>query len=874
MISFNKLFALICLTLSSLQPAFSQVVPCPANIDFETGTFQHWNVQSGSVIQNIWYPNGTHTGFHGINSGSDTDYYGGFPIVAPGGGSYSLQLGNDVHGDFQKRARYYIHVPQGMSNYSFTYKMAVVVEDPSHSPSLQPKVVLRAYDSASTQPIPCTERIYVASNTMAGFSTSNNNPTVRYLPWNTGVIDLSGYAGNTVIVDVETYNCYAGVHFAYCYFDVVSCGSYGTSLLSCRLDSCGIILSAPGGYQSYQWYTSSWTPVATGQTVCVTPPSTPSPYFVVLTPFANVGCTDTLQTQPLADLSLQVATDSICFESGLPVQVTAITSGGIAPLSVQWSGQGLSCNNCLNPVITPTGGQKNIITATDSNGCFRRDTVTFIESNFTIDAGDSFVTCIGVPVNLNALVSPGSGNYFYSWSPAGGLSNVNALTPTFTPTSGLLGTATYVLRVDSGFCYKTDSITITTLPNDFSLSDTAICKGTIFQMASSGHPMFTYTWVPSLGVSNPNVVNPILNIDTTRTYTVMASYPTCPTIIKAVTIEVDPIPKVSLGPDLAKCQWDLLPVVANVTPSWFPNYTYTWVPAPPVPNTNVSHFLFSGQQSTGLSLTVTTPAGCMGKDSMHVTVHQGNFAAISPEDTAICPGNTVSLHATGGVLYDWTPGLYLSDSTKPLVSAQPPKDIEYELIVTDTNGCFDTVYTSIKVYSEGYLNLPDTVYLYPEESYEMNPGGNALYFIWSPPVGLSAPPGVNPTTISNPVAQPENNTRYMVRATTEGGCIVYDTIEVIIKDESLLDLPNAFSPASGTYNEVFRIIRRGAAVLKYLRIYNRWGNKVFETDNIDEGWDGRYNGVLQPVGTYVYVVEAVSSRGKTFKKSGNVTLIR
>jgi gliding motility-associated-like protein len=62
--------------------------------------------------------------------------------------------------------------------------------------------------------------------------------------------------------------------------------------------------------------------------------------------------------------------------------------------------------------------------------------------------------------------------------------------------------------------------------------------------------------------------------------------------------------------------------------------------------------------------------------------------------------------------------------------------------------------------------------------------------------------------------------------------------------------------------------------LKSFRVYNRWGQKVFETQQIDEGWDGVYNDHPQPVGVYVYIVEAVTRSGRYFYKQGNVTLIR
>src|SRR5690606_35447476 len=137
--------------------------------------------------------------------------------------------------------------------------------------------------------------------------------------------------------------------------------------------------------------------------------------------------------------------------------------------------------------------------------------------------------------------------------------------------------------------------------------------------------------------------------------------------------------------------------------------------------------------------------------------------------------------------------------------------------------------------------------------YEMNPGGNALYYQWWPPVGLTAAPGVNPTKIANPIAMPEVNTRYYVDAMTEAGCVIRDSIDVIVNNESIVFMPNAFSPGSAS-NGVLRVGTLGSVTLKSFRIFNRWGTKIFETNNIEEGWDGKYNGQPQPMGVYVYIV--------------------
>jgi gliding motility-associated-like protein len=119
---------------------------------------------------------------------------------------------------------------------------------------------------------------------------------------------------------------------------------------------------------------------------------------------------------------------------------------------------------------------------------------------------------------------------------------------------------------------------------------------------------------------------------------------------------------------------------------------------------------------------------------------------------------------------------------------------------------------------------------------------------------------------------PEVRTRYFVTATTEHGCTITDSVDILVK-ETLLDMPNAFMPGSSS-NPVFKPSKRGIAKLNSFTIYNRWGNKVYSSTNIDAGWDGTYNDVAQPLGVYMYVIDAVSDSGRLLKMQGNVTLIR
>ncbi len=533
--------------------------------------------------------------------------------------------------------------------------------------------------------------------------------------------------------------------------------------------------------------------------------------------------------------------------------------------------------------LTPTTGDTVIacpqVTTTyqvgatlPGSGCppsFADVTVTVIYGA-DIDAGRDTTTCVGVPYTFPTTITPANQVYTYTWTPATGLNNATILQPTALATA--VGTTTYIISANAGAagCIGYDTVTLRVIPDDFVLfnGDTAICRGATVTVAALGDPAYAYAWTPTAGVSNPAILTPGITPDTTARYFVTASFPGCPNIVKDFLIDVQPNPVVSIGPDRDKCQFDTLQLNGMVSPTWYPFYSYQWEPAGVLTNPTTPSVVFYGQQDTTVVLTVTTPAGCVGRDSANIIVRQGNFATLTPIDTAVCPNDTVQFIATGGAIYNWTPGLYLSDSTSGTPVAHAVTDVAYTLLVTDQYGCFDTLTTGIIVHPEAVLELGEARTIYPGESFVANPSTNALYFSWAPPLGLSY------DSVANPTVQPPVNTRYFVTAATENGCIVTDSLDVLVNPETLLVVPNAFSPGGLGPNATIKVERRGIATLNSFRIFNRWGTKVFESADINQGWDGRLNGEPQPMGVYVYMVDATTSTGRRFTKQGNITLIR
>lgn len=138
---------------------------------------------------------------------------------------------------------------------------------------------------------------------------------------------------------------------------------------------------------------------------------------------------------------------------------------------------------------------------------------------------------------------------------------------------------------------------------------------------------------------------------------------------------------------------------------------------------------------------------------------------------------------------------------------------------------------------------------------------------WTPDIDLTC------TACADPTANPAASTRYTLTVTDPGGCKLSDSLEVNVRDLGLL-IPTAFSPNGDGENDVFHVLNRNLAQLD-LQVFNRWGEKVYETTDWTVGWDGTYKGQKQDVGVYVWQCSyRIIGEANTKTAKGNVTLIR
>lgn len=303
--------------------------------------------------------------------------------------------------------------------------------------------------------------------------------------------------------------------------------------------------------------------------------------------------------------------------------------------------------------------------------------------------------------------------------------------------------------------------------------------------------------------------------------------------------------------------------------------TYSWSPATGLDNPQSSQPLASPGQTITYRIDGVDARGCRNYTDYTLTIRQPFTMQLQPQ-AEICEGQNITLQASGASRYNWintTTGLSNTQIANPVAS--PTATTTYTVVGYDAYNCFtDTATVVVTVNKKPTVNAGSDVDARPADPVQLSATGSSdvVAWAWSPATYLSC------TNCPSPLSKPLAQITYKVTATTAKGCEASD--EVVIKmqcGESRVRIPNAFTPNGDRLNDQFEV--KGISNIHHMVIYNRWGNKVFERSNFlasDESqcWDGTFNGVPQPVGTYVYIVELRCPGGDLFVKKGTVTLVR
>ncbi len=558
----------------------------------------------------------------------------------------------------------------------------------------------------------------------------------------------------------------------------------------------------------------------------------------------NLGVFKFALSQTLAVIAID-GPQYVCFPD--TAQFLNLSTGGN---TYTWTFGDGGTSNATEPahVYGAPGTYTVMMVLADSLGCTPPDTAyVTIEVVSPVDAAVDSVppVCAGGSVQLQA-----SGGITYAWSPANGLSATNIPDPVATPQGPI--TYTVVVSDQCGADTVTVDITVDN-PSGFAGPDALICAGDSVTISASGGA--SYAWSPANLLDDATSATPsAFPTDSTWFVVDIVTADGCTGIDSLLVLVQQGLP-VPGAADTSVCLGGSIQLQAGAGDS------YAWSPAPGITDLSVADPVVSPTTTTDYIVVVGNACGTV-TDTVRVLVVQPVVEA--GPDTVVCSAAPVTLHATGAVSYTWSPAQGLSDPTSATPTAMVTAPTAYTVVGTDAFGCTDTAMVELAL-----LPLPtvdagdDVVVAYGGTTTLTATGVGAI--TWSPDLFVEEVSGALLTV------RPGTSTLYTVLLTDTNGCTAMDQVLVII--EGSLYVPNTFTPNSDGINDTFFAQGREIAAFR-LMVFNRWGECIFETEDLTGRWDGTYMGIASPIDTYVWKVDYTELSGAEHTILGHVNLLR
>jgi gliding motility-associated-like protein len=501
---------------------------------------------------------------------------------------------------------------------------------------------------------------------------------------------------------------------------------------------------------------------------------------------------------------------------------------------------------------------------------------------------DTNFGCEGAQINFQANIS---NTKVIIWDFDDGFTLVGQSNRTHTYNTA----GTYFPRItiqDSVGCTRAiiaeDSILIDIVPDIQLPNDTVVCQGNNVYLDSKVQQAFSFQWIPTNDLTCPTCPATLSTTRQDRTYvfTAVSQYGCSNTDSTTILIDTIILPNVLGEINLCPGEQVTLNQNGDVLPlsQWNPkNY---WEPALYMDDSTIATPTIAPLDTITYRLTAFPKNNCR--------TGSGNFASVSRliatflpidkvevatiNDTFVCPGDSVLLEssviAASEYGYDvlWQPAFAVDRPQVLSPFAIPPATTNYRLILSSTTCEPDTARVRVELKSRPFVDAgPDQTVIAGSSIPMYADAGNDVQFQWKPFGEFEC------DTCYSTQLTPASSGMYYVQVTDEFGCRNIDSVFVFVKSEcgqEGLFLPTAFSPNGDGNNDVYRIRSLGIREIEFFRIFNRWGELVFETNDINQGWDGRNGNGYYSSGVYTFFVRAVCPDGTLSEFNGNLTIIR
>jgi len=634
----------------------------------------------------------------------------------------------------------------------------------------------------------------------------------------------------------------------------------------------------PNDVLTYLWTVLPVGPVISDPTVANPTITGGAGNYVLSVQVTNqFGCTlllsEPIEVLPLVDLSGSLSIDAC---DGLTVQFNNSSN-----VNGVWTFGDGNAQTGISVVYTYQVPGTYQVTFTALDSCYLpfNQTLQVVDTPTVVAAIQGGLTdCLGAAtIQFTDASQSAAGIITWEWTFTPGPQSSNEQNPTITVTQP--GPVTAVLIVtDSNNCRDTSAVL--ELQADIvqdTISGTAqICPGTQVGLnPGGGFPGHTYTWtsVPSDPTLDPSSPNPTVTPSVPTQYSVVVVNGVC-SVVQNVSVGLWEAGIVQAFRDTVVCG----EVPVQLTASTVNGISLEWSV-----NSSFDPVFSTMAELTVLPAThpyyvrVVTVNGCIGIDSVVVSNAQPQVA---PANAVVysCNGLVANLQVINQqpndtLTYEW------SGNLPPIAnpSVLPTEPTDYSVVVTNQFGCKDTLAFSVLPVSFNLdLEVDGDTVLVAGESTQLIAqvtGGGVISYSWVPASTLDNP------TISNPIASPDSTTLYTVTVVDDpSGCILIDTVRIrvinAICEEPFVFVPKAFTPNNDGNNDFFRV--RGADLTEvYFVVWNRWGEKVYETNEVEhQGWDGTFRGVASTPDAYAWYAKVRCGDGAFWEKKGNVTLLK
>jgi len=565
------------------------------------------------------------------------------------------------------------------------------------------------------------------------------------------------------------------------------------------------------------------------------------------------GCSDSskvsITVNPIPTVMVSASISTICSGDSTKLSANGATSYTWAPNT------GLSTTSGSAVFVKPTNTVT--YTVTGSNGGCSDTALKTITVNptptVTISASTNSI-CKGDSAKLSA-----TGAATYTWSPNTSLTSTTGATTTTYPTTSV----TYTVTGKNGSCSDSSKIPIkvTSKPSvTVSASNPIICSGDSTALMATGAT--TYIWGPNTSLSSTTGANIFASPSSSITYFVVGSNGACVDSAK-VSVTVNPTPTVivsSSSTSLCKGDSTTLSASGAISYTWSPNKGISSTTGTPITATPISSTTYT---------VIGTSGSCSSSGTVTITVNSTPTASVGSYKENICAGSKINLSASGGSTYSWSPATGLSSISIANPTASPISTTTYT--VTISNGPCSAIDSTIVIVSSipvATLCCDTTINLGGSASLVTTPVSNGYRYIWSPTTDVSC------ATCPDPTISPKVTGTYFLTITDSGGCKSGDSVTItVIEKCGYVFVPTGFSPNGDGHNDVLYVTAE-CVTDYYFAVYDRWGNKVFESNDISMGWDGTYKGKPMNPGNYIYYLNTSLVTGQEIKKKGDVLLVR